>query len=1316
MPQNPALKVTLEESFMENLLSELRPVLSLQGSANSSSSPAQCASDVVESKLALKPKGRFVKPKPAVTPTLTLSNDSSNVELDQQTNFLDLLDGIEDWGNLSPDEDAQQAVPLLQENDRLSQQYWRCQIHSLDEAPRWNLLNKRMERNLKVGFETLPPKTLILCDEWCELPLEVDNSLNIVSLPNSTPIDMKLETLVFSSSEPGHLLILFPSVLISATTVSNSISCSRRSALTHRLKTSSNELGEAVVRGNIVHEVIQNLLLSNDKYQNKAFIPSSQSVWQLPELTHEARKACVRNLIDLFMVDKTIDQGVEMAFQHLEILPNWSKKYLAKPEVNGQVILDKEALLIDPRSNVRQDAQRPRIGITGVIDIEEEIWSPKYGLKGKIDATVQASIIEEPLKSKSFKISGNPPWKTRIFPLEIKTGRKPSGIEHIAQTMLYTLLLSDRYNTDITAGLLLYTSFNELTRVRAVNDEIRHLIIARNHLASYTNNQPSFSAKTIQPLDYNNRSVDVEDLISQPVFDKPLLPPPIDNDHACGRCYAIDSCFLYRKTVERVDSLPSGKSTQLLSGIYQQKTGHLSPVHTDFFRRWEALISLEECEVGKMRKDIWEMGAEKRQDHGYAFADMVIDYRFDIDNWLNVFNITTRIHRYVYCLTRASPMENALKVKALPFEAVLEPEQSSRSLLLGRLAKHDPIVVSIEGQKLAFAHGFILELTSERVIVGLNHRLEEVRPLPIGANLHDVLTQHASNEPSFSLKGCTRYRIDKDELITGLGRARDNLIQVFLKHSKPKLLELVVDLRKPEFDMSVDSFGNLDDNALNHLNIDQKNVIRKALYAKDYALILGMPGTGKTTTVTELVKFLVKAGKTILLTSYTHSAVDNILVKLIPLQIKMLRLGKLDKISPVLHPYALDELAPAETVDELEWKLMTPQLVATTSLSINHPVFSKRNFDYCIVDEASQITLPTCLGPLRYADVFVLVGDHFQLPPLVKSVKARAAGLETSLFKLLTEAHPESVVSLSIQYRMNEDIMSLSNALIYDGRMRCANKSVAELSLNIPHGINAGLIHDSKDPVPCIGDCWLSNIMQPERKVVFVNVDQLYTEQLNPHNILQNECEAGLVFQLVAALMRCGVATSTIGILTPYRQQIKLLGDLFEDVPDLEILTADKYQGRDKDCIIMTMVRSKLEEHVGELLKDWRRINVCLTRAKKKLVIFGSKQILQKSAVLNDFFKLISHKQWVHELEPGSEKLHGSLSSFKIKNAYHFSPESTLNNIYHSTSSTCSKRQGDFLQPSINKSNKRPRTIANACKKFGVLRDVTIDFLEDNSS
>lgn len=145
----------------------------------------------------------------------------------------------------------------------------------------------------------------------------------------------------------------------------------------------------------------------------------------------------------------------------------------------------------------------------------------------------------------------------------------------------------------------------------------------------------------------------------------------------------------------------------------------------------------------------------------------------------------------------------------------------------------------------------------------------------------------------------------------------------------------------------------------------------------------------------------------------------------------------------------------------------------------------------CIVDEAAQLTLPVCVGPLRFATTFVLVGDHYQLPPLVRNETAKEGGLDVSLFQMLAEAHPNAVVSLSRQYRMTEDIMRLSNELIYANQLQCANESVRRKALTVPSMWKLDALHqqcphrssfDADGGVSCAGgsECWLGRILDPE--------------------------------------------------------------------------------------------------------------------------------------------------------------------------------------------------------------------------------------------
>lgn len=169
------------------------------------------------------------------------------------------------------------------------------------------------------------------------------------------------------------------------------------------------------------------------------------------------------------------------------------------------------------------------MAITQLHDVEEDIWSPTYGLKGKLDATVQALISSPPsLPTQTRSTTTHP------TPLEIKTGRAIAGTEHRAQTLLYTLLASERYATPVPAGLLYYTQSEEVVKVPANRNEIRALLAQRNLLAGFvvrrSRGRTGKSGK--------KREVDIEE---------PFLPATLDSERVCGRCYALDTCMLYRK-------------------------------------------------------------------------------------------------------------------------------------------------------------------------------------------------------------------------------------------------------------------------------------------------------------------------------------------------------------------------------------------------------------------------------------------------------------------------------------------------------------------------------------------------------------------------------------------------------------------------------------------------------------------------------------------------------------------------------------------------------------------------------------------------
>lgn len=263
-------------------------------------------------------------------------------------------------------------------------------------------------------------------------------------------------------------------------------------------------------------------------------------------------------------------------------------------------------------------------------------------------------------------------------------------------------------------------------------------------------------------------------------------------------------------------------------------------------------------------------------------------------------------------------------------------------LLETSISVGDPIVVSLEIPRvLAVARGFVQSVSLYHVEIGLDRRITD---LP-------QLERNPKKSPVF--------RIDKDELSAGMGRIRDNLLQLFYADADERRRKLIVGLEAPQFDPRLAQDAHRV--TPSHLNEDQRNAIERVLSAQDYALILGMPGTGKTTTTAEIIRALARTGKSILLTSYTHSAVDNILLKLAEGNTpSILRLGNSDKVSlslrrcplgsvltlpysqilPSLRQFTLSPSDYATSLDDIEARLMKPQIVATTCLGINESVSS----------------------------------------------------------------------------------------------------------------------------------------------------------------------------------------------------------------------------------------------------------------------------------------------------------------------------------------------------------------------------------------
>jgi DNA replication ATP-dependent helicase Dna2 len=504
--------------------------------------------------------------------------------------------------------------------------------------------------------------------------------------------------------------------------------------------------------------------------------------------------------------------------------------------------------------------------------------------------------------------------------------------------MLYTLLLSERYGVDIREGLLYYTQSGggEVVRVPRGRNEVRGLIGIRNELVGYmwrrVRRKKGKGNENINKALAGNLDVDMEDIIRpsslNPVKsnknnepeEEPFLPPPIDDERACKRCYALDTCLLFRKAhssnVKRKTKQQQEYNPPVpafLAPIYDLKTGHLTSTQTQFFKDWERLLALEEKDLVRFKRELWTLGAREREDRGRCFGGMVLKGVGGVSGTVMTERMgagrewekESKIHRYTYRFGRSkSWVVSGSSLSSGKILASSPSPSSAQSLLNGHLDIGDAITVSVEPGLLALAKGFILNLAPEEVVVGVDHVLD---PDAIRERLgRDKALKYSASTEKYGEEGVI-FRIDKDELFGGMARVRSNLAQLFYADGDKRRLELVVDLREPVFSPPTDVISKLSQPSPGPktiLNSSQLNAISHILSAEDYALILGMPGTGKTTVIAELVRTLVSRGKTVLVASYTHSAVDTILLKLSRMGgedaegggFGILRLGNVDKV------------------------------------------------------------------------------------------------------------------------------------------------------------------------------------------------------------------------------------------------------------------------------------------------------------------------------------------------------------------------------------------------------------------------------------
>ncbi|PHZ11946.1 Dna2-domain-containing protein [Rhizopus microsporus ATCC 52813] len=670
--------------------------------------------------------------------------------------------------------------------------------------------------------------TARLRDDWLQTTISVGNVVHIPFTNNTTEVII---------DQRKNFIIVHPDRLISCTTVAESYHCLRRSILQTKIR-GVTECTEALVHGSILHRVLQNALLTGD--------------FSIESIKEEMEQIVASSLENLYTLDVDEKTTLEALNQYVESIHEFGNMFVGnEPKPNARVSSDKGP-------DAAKALGCETVAISKVLDIEEHLWSPTYGLKGMIDASVQLKM--------------SPINRVLTVPFELKTGKSSKFLTNRAQTVLYTLLMSDRYDIDIGAGILYYSKTNSLYLVPALRNEVASMIIARNELASA-------------------------------LYSHQVIPPMIKNFHTCQYCCLADACTIYHKAIEKGNGVSSG-----LYKLFEERTNHMTTKTSSFFKHWWQLLDKEELDIDYLRKEIWSQPAEEREKSGRCISNLKLN--------ISASEILPEIAQWKYCFVRAEPNKP----------------------LFCNLSIGDAVVVSSMEGHISLAMGHVSSLTADEIILGLN---EPLRSPPKRSEDFDLLNnqqfqtfiRYRADVEKHYKDSNVLYRIDKDEMSTAMNMLRYNLVSLVANtgdERTQRLRELIIDLEKPAFDTTVVPTMPIS----SHLNPDQRNVITKVLQAKDYNLILGMPGTGKTTTTAEIIKYLVGMNKTILVTAFTHTALDNVLSKVRDQGIDVLRLGNIDKVMQSMKDCVPSLNRNITTVEEMKIFYDSKRVVGVTCLGI----------------------------------------------------------------------------------------------------------------------------------------------------------------------------------------------------------------------------------------------------------------------------------------------------------------------------------------------------------------------------------------------
>ncbi len=652
------------------------------------------------------------------------------------------------------------------------------------------------------------------------------------------------------------------------------------------------------------------------------------------------------------------------------------------------------------------------------------------------------------------------------------------------------------------------------------------------------------------------------------------------------------------------------------------------------------------------------------------------------------------VHRYVEKFKRLIETERQAEVKAQQEE--MRRLSGRERELLGRA------ILDLKGSKAGTKFRFHLVKFGRRKLIETEITSGDVvlisRGNPLKSDLtgtvlkvtpHSLVVAFENKPPSWVYQKGVRIDLYVNDI--PFRRMLETLEEI--RHAQGRQREIrntILGLRKPALAEKT-KIKEFFDERLNDL---QKEAVSLALGSPDFFLVHGPPGTGKTSTLTELILQLVKNGHKVLATADSNIAVDNLVLNLSKYPfLRIVRIGhparvmeelerfsiyalfeeeekgkqikeawegikklmeqrdRFTKPAPALRRGFSDEeilslaakgkgargvkrevvrsmagwiklnqeienrvIALKELEAEVFKKIISQaDVVLSTNSMVKSEFLEGFEFDAAVIDEGSQQVEPSTLIAISKAKRFFLAGDHRQLPPTILSEDAKE--LEKTLFEKLIERFPKHSIMLEVQYRMNEKIMEFPNKEFYEGKLIAApevrNRLLEDLGVKEPQKFE--------------------KVLCPSQALGFIDTLRINALEFQPEGSTsyENFEEAKVCLELVEELLKMDLKREDIGVITPYAAQVKLLKELFaEKGLKVEINSVDGFQGREKEVIIISFVRSNEEGEVG-FLQDLRRLNVAITRPRRKLICIGNSNTLKSQPVYKRFLNYIKEQgQW----------------------------------------------------------------------------------------